>query len=350
LEIILGLILVTLSGFGTGSFAWPFKVIKDIHFEQYLFISMLLAIGIYPWIMVLINVPDPLEAIRVIGFKSLLISNLLTTAWGAANVIFFICIVRIGAALAMAILSSLAMSIGILLPMILKGSGLFANSPSLLSKPGMVIMAGLLVIIIGIVLITIAGFGREKMLKNASGQTEKEQASGNFLQYLLLTILAGILSTGLGLAFIYGQGPIIEAVKQQGVGEITANFAVWAFACVGGMLVNVGYAAFIMTKKKTWKLLFSRKAEVICGAMSGLQFILSVIFMGSGMVFLGVLGASIGYGITQSMQIVGGQTIGFVGGEWKGVKGKPRKMMYLGLFVILVAIIILAYSNVLIQD
>jgi hypothetical protein len=348
MEIIFGLILVTLAGFGTGSFAWPFKVIKDIHFEQYLFINMLFAIGIFPWAMVLINVPDPLEAIRTIGFKPLFISNLLTTAWGIANVIFFICIVRIGAALAMAILSALAMSVGVIMPMIMKGSGLFANAPSLLSKPGMVIMAGLFVIIIGIVLITIAGFGREKVLKNESGQTKKERASGNFLQGLLLTILAGILSTGLGLSFIYGQGPIIEAVKQQGVGEITANFAVWAFACVGGALVNVGYAAFIMTKKKSWKMLFSRKAEIICGVLSGLHFTLSVIFLGRGMVLLGVLGASIGYGIQQSMQIIGGQTIGFAGGEWKGVKGKPRKTMYLALFVILVAVFILAYSNTLI--
>ena len=90
MEIIFGLIPVTLAGFGTGSFAWPFKGIKDIHFDQYLFINMLFAIGIFPWAMVLINVPDPIEAIRTIGFKPLFISNLLKTAWGIANVIFFI--------------------------------------------------------------------------------------------------------------------------------------------------------------------------------------------------------------------------------------------------------------------
>jgi len=345
MEIILGLILVTLSGFAVGSFAWPFKTIKDIHFDQFLFISMLLAIGIYPWIAVLVNVSDPLEVIRAVGFKSLLISNLLTAAWGTANVLFFICIIRIGVALAMAILSALAISIGVIMPLILKGSGLFNNAPSLFSKPGIIILIGLFVIIIGIVLVTIAGFGREKVLKNASGQTKKEQASGNFLQGLLLTILAGILSTGLGLSFVYGQGPIMEAVKLQGVGEITANFTVWAFACVGGLLVNTGYAAFMMTKKKTWNLLFARKYEIITGALAGLQFIVAAILLGRGMVFLGALGASVGYGIQQSMQMIGGQTIGFAGGEWKGVKGRPRRIMYLAIGVIFLAVSILAYSN-----
>ncbi len=136
-----------------------------------------------------------------------------------------------------------------------------------------------------------------------------------------------------------------EAVKQQGVGEITANFTVWALACVGGALVNILYAVFWMTKKKTWNLLFIRKDEFICGALFGAQFLVSVILMGRGMVLLGILGASVGYGIQQSMQVIGNQVVGFVGGEWLGVKGKPRKTMYLALGIIFLAVIILAYSN-----
>ena len=343
--IIIGLIFVTLAGFGTGAGAWPMKIIKDFHFEQYLFFSMLLAIVIYPWFIVLINVPDPIQVIKTVGFKPLLISNLLTMAWGVANVLYMICVLQIGAALTGAILSALGMSVGVIMPLILKGSGLFINAPNLLSKPGILILTGLLVIIIGVTLVSIAGFGREKVLKNESGQTKKEQASGNFRQGLLLVIVAGILSCGLGLAFVYGQGPIIEAVKQQGAGEITSNFAVWALVCVGGALVNIIYAVFWMTKKKTWNLLFIRKDELICGALFGAQFIISVILMGRGMVLLGILGASVGYGIQQSMQVIGNQVVGFVGGEWKGVTGKPRKTMYLALVVIFIAVVILAYSN-----
>jgi L-rhamnose-H+ transport protein len=345
MEIIIGLVFVTLAGFGTGASAWPMKVIKDFHFEQYLFFSMLLAIVIYPWLFVLINVPDPVLVIKTVGFKPLLVSNLLTIAWGVANVLYMICVLRIGAALTGAILSAMAMSVGVIMPLILKGSGLFNNAPDLLSKPGFLIMTGLIVIIIGVALVSKAGFGREKVLNSENGQTKKEQASGNFLQGLLLAILAGILSSGLGLAFVYGQGPIIEAVKQQGVGEIVSNVTVWALVCVGGALVNILYAAFWMTKKKSWKLLFTRKDELMYGAVLGAQFIIAVILMGRGMVLLGILGASVGYGIQQSMQVVGNQVVGFFSGEWKLVKGKPRVTMYIALVVILIAVIILAYSN-----
>ena len=145
MEITIGFILVILAGLGTGTAAWPFKVIKDIHFEQYLFFWMLLGIVIYPWIIVLIDVPDPILVIKTVGFKPLLISNLLTTAWGLANLLYMICVIRIGASLTGAILTALGMSVGVIVPLILKGSGLFTHAPNLLSKPGIIIMIGLLI-------------------------------------------------------------------------------------------------------------------------------------------------------------------------------------------------------------
>lgn len=347
MEIIIGLILVTLAGLGTGTVAWPMKKIKDLHFEQYLFVFMFTGIVVYPWIMVLTNVPDPIEIIRTVGVKPLLISNLLSICWGVANVLYFICVVRIGAALSGAILSALGMSVGVILPMILKGTGLFSGAPNIFSNAGIVIMLGLFVIIVGVILVSIAGFGREKILMNKNNLNKKQQATGDFFRGLILIILAGVLSSGLSLAFVYSQGPIIEAVKQQGAGEITANFTVWALGIVGGALVNILYAVYFMTKKKTWYLLFIRKDEIVFGAVAGLQFIFSIILLGRGMVLLGILGASIGFGIQQSMQVVGNQLVGFLGGEWKGVDGKPRKVMYAALAIILSAVVIFALSNTL---
>ncbi len=345
MELALGLLFVTLAGLGTGAGAWPMKVIKNFRFEQYLFFSILLGIVLYPWMIVLLQVPDPLQVIADVGFKPLLISNLLSISWGIANLLYLICVIRIGAALTGAILSGFGMSVGVLLPMILKGSGLFSQAPSLFSRAGVFILLGLLAMLLSVVLLSVAGFGREKTLAQQSEQVRQKQASGNFLAGLILVIVAGILSCGLSLSFVYSQGPIIAAVKAQAAGEITANFTVWAFACIGGALVNIIYACYVMTKKKTWNLLFDRKDELVCGALLGVQFIASIVLMGRGMVLLGVLGASIGFGIHQSMQIIGNQLVGFISGEWSGVKGRPRIVMYLAIATILIAVIILAYSN-----
>jgi hypothetical protein len=45
------------------------------------------------------------------------------------------------------------------------------------------------------------------------------------------------------------------------------------------------------------------------------------------------------------MQMTGTQLLGFASGEWRGVYGTPRRLMYLALAVLLVASIVMAYGN-----
>lgn len=344
MEILTGLLLVMLSGLGTGAIAWPMKKIRDLHFEPYFLVFMFSAILLYPWVVTLLYVPDLAGVIRQVGVRPLLLSNLLSIGWGIANVLYMISILRIGAALSGAILSSLGMSVGTMLPMVLKGSGLFNKAPDLMSKAGLFTMLGLVVVITGLLVVIAAGFGREKALHRDAGAAVP-RSSGSFIKGLMLIVPAGILSCGLSLAFVYSQGGIIEAVKGQGGGEVTANFTVWALGAFGGALVNILYPAYIMTKKKTWNRFFARRDEVVYGAIIGIQFIVSIVMMGRGMVLLGVLGASIGFGIQQSMQIVGNQLVGFFWGEWKGVHGPPLRAMYIGLIIIFMAVFIFSYSN-----
>jgi L-rhamnose-H+ transport protein len=345
MEVFIGLFLVILAGLGTGTGAWPMKKIKDLHFEQFLFVFIFTGIILYPWLVTLLKISDLAGIIRTVGLRQLLISNLLSICWGVANVLYLICVVRIGAALTGAILSAAGMSVGVIMPMIFKGSGMFGNAPGLLSTAGIVILSGLIVIVIGIALVSAAGFGREKVLQQNAELAQNTKASGSFLKGMILVILAGFLSAGLSLSFVYSQGPVIAAVKEQGSGDMTANFAVWALCMLGGGLVNVFYALFLMAKNNSWKLLFARKDELLYGSIIGLQFIISIILLGRGMLLLGALGASVGFAIQQSLQVIGNQLVGFLGGEWKGIHGKPRNTMYLAIAIILLAVVILAFSN-----
>lgn len=342
--LIAGLLLVTLAGLGTGTTAWPMQRIKNLHLETFLFVSMATAIVIVPWSVTLLSVNSPVEVLKEIGIRPLLVSNALSIGWGIANVLYYICVIRIGSALTGAILSALGMSFGMILPMLVKGSGSFNDAPDLFSKTGILILSGLFIMLLGGTIITIAGFEREKFLK-ANQTSATAVSSGSFLQGLILVILAGILSSGLSLSFVYGQAVIIDAVVNSGNSDITANFAVWAFGMLGGGLVNIIYTGYLMSKRKTWKMLFSNNGETFYGVIMGFQFILSIVFLGKGMLLLGSLGASVGFGIQQSMQVVGNQLVGFIRGEWRSVTGKPFFLLCAGLLTILTAIVILAYSN-----
>lgn len=343
-SVIIGLLLVTLSGLGTGTLAWPVKRITNFHFGSFLLVYMLFAAIIIPWAFFLTSVPSPGTLIEQVGVRPLLTSNFLSIGWGIANVVYFICVIRIGAALTGALLSAFGMTCGALLPMFIKGSGSFSEAPDVFSDTGLIVLAGLTTLIAGVIIMSIAGFSREKLLKNKSAEIRKQQASGNFLQGLLLAILAGVLSSGLSLAFVYSQDPIIQAVKLQGGSDLTANFSVWALTMIGGGLINIIYALYILSKEKQAARAFSQLG-VLYAVVIGFQFILSIVLLGKGMLLLGPLGASVGFAIQQSMQIIGNQMVGFLGGEWKGIFGKPKRLMYGAVVIMLIGVCILAYSN-----
>lgn len=342
---LLGLVFVTLAGLGTGSAAWPFKVSRNLRQEKYLLLTMGTALVFIPWTVVSCFLPDPIGLIREVGWKPLVVSNLFSLCWGIANILYVVCVLRIGAALTGAILSAAGMSVGVLLPLVFKGSGQFQGAADLFSVTGLLIVSGLIVVFAGIFLVTIAGSAREKVLNKAEASRADSQASGSFWTGFFLVLLAGFLSAGLSLSFVYGQGPIVDAAGKQGAGPIVATITVWALAVFGGAMVNILYAVVLLTKNRTWFLLLENHPESFYSILGGIQFIVSIVLLGQGMVFLGVLGASVGFGIQQSMQIVGNQLVGFLGGEWKGVTGKPRNVMYAALVVIFLAVVILSFSH-----
>ncbi len=340
---VLGVILVTLAGFSMGSLGWPIKYMRKFQFEQFWFIAMLLGLFVVPWTVTLTMCPDAIGAYRSVDTSVLIKSNLFALGWGIANVLWVLSIVRIGSALTLAIMTGLGVAIGVTVPLVFKGTGLFSGSPDIGSPAANMVVFGVFIIIIGVIIVSLAGFGRDRALK------KNEQKTGGFLGGLIMCIISGVLSAGIALSFVYSQGPIVSAMKERGAGDVPASMAVWAVGLFSGMLVNLIYPAIIMTRKKTWHVFREAGLDFLLAAVMGTHFVVAVLLMGWGMITLGVLGASVGFGIQQTFQIMGGQIVGFLGGEWKGVHGKPRIQMYIALIILIIAMIILAYSSTLIK-
>jgi L-rhamnose-H+ transport protein len=336
---LLGIVAVAFAGLVIGSGAWPMKLMKKFQFEHWWFIGMLTGLIIVPWFITLAFCPNALAAYATVPTKTLITANLWAAGWGVANILCGLCFVRIGMALTGAILTGLGVSLGVTLPMIVKGSGLFQDAANLTSPAGLTVMAGVAVMLIGVAFAALAGFGRDRALQ------KKEQRSGSFLGGLIMTVIAGVLSCGMSLSFVYGQGPIVEAMKKNGAGEIPATFAVWAVGLLGGSLLNVVYPVYLMAKNKSWSVLTSSGKELALAVIIGLNMAVGVVLMGKGMVMLGALGASVGFGIQQASQMLGGQAVGFMSGEWQGVLGKPRVLMYAAIAVLIVAALIMAFGN-----
>ena len=163
-----------------------------------------------------------------------------------------------------------------------------------------------------------------------------------------MAVVAGILSAGLGLGFVYTQDPIIKAVTARGGTAIPASMAVWAIGLLGGAAANLAYPAWQMTKNRSWGVLFTSGRDAGLAVVLGLQFIIAVtLLLGEGMLLLGATGAAVGFGIQQAMQLLGNQGVGFFSGEWRGVRGKPLQLMIAAVPVLLAAVCVLALGKAL---
>ena len=228
METVWGVCVVAGGGLVMGSGVWPFKLMRKYQFEHWWLVGMVVGLVVIPWAIMLVCCPNAIEALREVPAKTLITANLFAFGWGIANVLCGVCFVRIGVALTGALLAGLGVSVGVIVPMIAKGSGRFEDAPGLSSPAGLTVLAAVAVMLVGVVIVATAGFGRDRAL------AKLEQKSGSFLNGLIMAAVAGVLSCGLSLSFVYGQGPILDAMTSRGAGKIPATFAAWAVCLLGG--------------------------------------------------------------------------------------------------------------------
>ena len=302
---------------------------------------MLFGLFVLPWVVTLLFCPDAMEGFRSLDRGIIIKSNLFSLAWGIGNVLLGLSLVRIGASLSFAILSGVGIPLGVIIPMIFKGSGRFQEAADLNSPTGMVILGATALMLVGVVFVALAGFGRDKILK------KDDERSGGFFGGLVMCVISGICSVGPAFAFIYSQAPIRGAMLERGAGEWPAAISVWALGMFMGVLVNVLYPAFLLTRKKSWGVLKDNPKEIGLSLIVGLNLFLAFALWGLGMLMLGPLGGSLGFGIYFAFQILAAQGLGWISGEWRGVSGKPIRQMMIAVVILVGAAGIMAYASTL---
>lgn len=346
-SVALGVMVTSISGLIMGTSPWPLKLLRRYQYEHFGIVSMFFALLILPISITLIACPRPFEAIATIPTSVLLKANAFSFAWGIAQVLALLCFLRIGVSLTYGILCSIGAGVGVVTPMILKASGRFANAPDLNSSAGVVVLVGLAVLVVGVLLAAMAGIRRERERQTRGVPTDVSSRSESFSMGLVMVVVAGFLSAGWGFAFAYSQGPIIDAMKAYGASEASASIAVWALALPGAALVNTAYPAWLLLKNQSISVFFSSPSDFLLVLVYGALFFIPSLLLGQGMLMLGALGASVGFGLVQGTLILGGQLLGFLTGEWRGAVGMTRSLIYTAIAVLIFSMVILSAGNAL---
>jgi L-rhamnose-H+ transport protein len=320
---IVGIAWAMLGALFLGTFALPSKYIKNFAWENtwgafFLFGMLVVPVGI-SWLAVkglwaTYSAPDVstwiIFVVMALGFL-----------WGCGFCCWGYGLSMVGLSMGYALTMGTMALLGSMIPFLLSSVQYAAT------LGGVLVIGGILISIAGVGVNGFAGVLREK--SQATGETEGEPKKKNFLLGLVVCVVAGVLSSGLNIAFHVGGEKIGGSSKALGNPAWLAGLSVWTLIFLGGMISSVGFSVVLLCKNKTWKG-FGGK-----GSCNNLI-----------LAFLMAVG---GFAIFQSGSLIVGNCLGFFTGEWKGASKKSRDWLVRGLAVLILGIVIASCGTGIIQ-
>jgi L-rhamnose-H+ transport protein len=131
-----------------------------------------------------------------------------------------------------------------------------------------------------------------------------------------------------------------------GANSTCAENAILALVFTSNFLVNLGFCAYLLIKNKTFNR-FTQKGTGrywIMTIVMGILWTGGIVIYGMGTTMIGDLGAYLGFPVLMVVAIITGNIFGAITGEWKGVSSGPKRIMGVGIIVLVIAIIILGWS------
>jgi L-rhamnose-H+ transport protein len=219
---------------------------------------------------------------------------------------------------------------------------------------GLLIQAGTVVTLVGVVLCGWAGYHREQLSKQqgrragfSPGETAMAQTEPTRRGYLLavtVAVLSGMFAAFMNLALAYGRD-IAEGAQKAGAAAQWAPFAVWPIAFLGGAQVSLGYCIFLLSRNHGWHNFTGGWQEVLNPILSACMWTGGILLYSSATTYLGVLGVSIGFAMFFVVLMLCGQLLGVFTGEWKFMAARTYRPFALGCGLLALAIFIFGASN-----
>jgi len=333
MSLLAGFLLVLLAGLLQGTFVLPMTMVRRWSWEHTWATFSLLGMFVFNWIITFALIPQIGTVYSLSPSKSLVILALFGAGWGVGAILFGLGMDRLGMALGYPVIMGLIASLGALIPL------LVFFPQTVLTAKGLLLVGSTVLVIVGIVLCSIGGSRRSAPATTGS-------STGALRTGLIIAILAGILSCLPNVGMAFGDSVITTAQHLGVPASLSAN-AVWALLFTLGCVVNVAYCLYLMMTKRTLSAYWSDETLRNTGlsALMALMWIGSFYLYGAGASRLGRWGAVVGWPLFISLSIVTGNLWGLSRGEWRSAPAHARRLLNIGLGVLLVAVVIIALSN-----
>jgi L-rhamnose-H+ transport protein len=333
MPLLTGFLLVLLAALLQGSFILPMTFVRRWSWEHTWATFSLLGMLIFNWVITLLLVPNIFAVYSASPSHDLAVLALFGAGWGVGAVLFGLGMDRLGMALGYPIIMGLIAALGSLIPL------LVFFPQMLLTTKGLVLLGGTALAIVGIILCSIAGSRRTASSSSAS-------PAASFTSGLIIAIMAGILSCLPNVGVAFG-GNVTRAAAVLGVSAASSGNTVWALLFTLGFVVNFAYCLYLMAARKTASAYWNPETprNLALSAAMAVMWIASFYLYGAGAAQLGRWGLVVGWPVFISLSILTGNVWGVWKGEWKGAPARARAALHRGLFVLMLAVVVVALSN-----
>lgn len=252
--------------------------------------------------------------------------------WGVGNVNYGLTMRYLGMSLGIGVAIGVTLVVGTLVPPIIHGQLTYLFT----SRSGRFTMSGVLLALVGIAIVSWAGHQKELRLG-------KRAEEFNLTKGLLLAVMCGIFSSGMSFA-IDAARPIAAAALQAGVKPLYAALPSYVIIMGGGALVNFGYCFTRLAWRKDISLRRdwsqTRRTVLVNSGMAasaGVLWYLQFFFYAWGAANIPVHLSFVNWMLHMSCYVLFGGIVGLALGEWRGAGGRPVRLLWTGMAVIIAA-------------
>jgi len=252
--------------------------------------------------------------------------------WGVGNVGYGLTMRYLGMSLGIGVAIGVTLVVGTLIPPLSNGQAalLFTTTSGLLT------MAGVVVALIGVAVVSYAGHQKEVQL--SAGPQEFNLKLG-----LLLAGLCGVFSSGMSFA-INAAKPMEAAALHLGVNPLYAALPSYVIIMGGGAVVNMSYCFIRLAVLKRISLkddLAQPGATLVrngvLAATGGIMWYLQFFFYAWGAANIPQHLSYVNWMLHMSIYVLCGGLVGLALGEWAGVGSRPVRILWAGMITIIVA-------------
>lgn len=351
-NVFLGVLYHAFGAFAAASCYTPQKKTRLWSWEVYWIAQATFAWLILPIIGAVITIPDYFGVLAATDPSVMLRSFLLGMLYGIGGLTFGLGIRYIGFSLNYTIAIGLSAVLGTLAPLVWNPNDGFVwlLREKFSTTAGMIVLAGIVLSLVGIMFCGWAGALRER----SSGSSSRF----SFKIGVPLAVLAGVLSAVFAYALEAGK-PLEVAALEAGASDLLKMNAIYPFSHGGAWVTNVLWCLVLVRRNRTGAEFFrlpqrdgggSLSFYYLMALVSGAFWYFQFFFYGMGNSKLGPAYEFTSWALHMAMLILFSNLYGWLFSEWVGASKTPKRVLHLGMAIIVAAVLVMAYGNYLGKD